>query len=52
MGGPNSIVVVVWMLQPGEDLIVAKRLREVLTKAVKAQSRSMPEAFHFAARWL
>jgi hypothetical protein len=23
----------VWMLQPGEDVIVAKRLREVLRKA-------------------
>jgi L-seryl-tRNA(Ser) seleniumtransferase len=32
----NAIVVGVWMLQPGEDLIVAKRLREVLTKAAKA----------------
>jgi len=29
-GGANTIVVGVWMLQPGEDLIVAKRLREVL----------------------
>jgi len=29
-GGPNTIVVGVWMLQPGEDLVVAKRLREVL----------------------
>jgi hypothetical protein len=26
----------VWMLQPGEDLIVAKRLHEVLSKAAKA----------------
>ena len=33
-GGPNTIVVGVWMLQPGEDLIVARRLREVLLKAV------------------
>ena len=29
----NTIVVGVWMLQPGEDMIVARRLREVLTKA-------------------
>src|SRR5438034_1670718 len=32
-GGPNTIVVGVWMMQPGEDLIVAKRLREVLQGA-------------------
>ena len=32
-GGSNTIVVGVWMLQPGEDLIVAKRLREVLQAA-------------------
>jgi L-seryl-tRNA(Ser) seleniumtransferase len=32
----NTIVVGVWMLEPGEDLIVAKRLREVLTSAVTA----------------
>ena len=30
----NTIVVGVWMLEPGEDLIVARRLREVLSKAV------------------
>src|SRR5205807_305189 len=29
----NTIVVGVWMLEPGEDVIVAKRLREVLAKA-------------------
>lgn len=29
----NTIVVGVWMLQPGEDMIVARRLREVLTSA-------------------
>jgi L-seryl-tRNA(Ser) seleniumtransferase len=29
-GGPNTIVVGVWMLQAGEELVVAKRLREVL----------------------
>lgn len=32
-GGPNTIVVGVWMLQPGEEMIVAKRLREVLQQA-------------------
>jgi L-seryl-tRNA(Ser) seleniumtransferase len=32
--GPNSIVVGVWMLQPGEDQIVARRLHEVLQEAV------------------
>jgi L-seryl-tRNA(Ser) seleniumtransferase len=30
----NTIVVGVWMLESGEDLIVARRLREVLAKAV------------------
>jgi uncharacterized pyridoxal phosphate-dependent enzyme len=35
-GGPNTIVVGVWMLQPGEDAVVAKRLREVLQAAVGA----------------
>ena len=33
-GGEDTILVGVWMLQPGEDLIVARRLREVLRKAV------------------
>ena len=32
--GPNTIVVGVWMLQPGEDLVVGRRLREVLREAV------------------
>ncbi len=32
-GGPNTIVVGVWMLQPGEDAIVARRLVEVLRAA-------------------
>ena len=32
----NTIVVGVWMLEPGEDLIVARRLREVLSKAASA----------------
>jgi L-seryl-tRNA(Ser) seleniumtransferase len=35
-GGANTIVVGVWMMQPGEDLIVAKRLREVLQGAMTA----------------
>ncbi|HTT61898.1 MAG TPA: hypothetical protein VMG35_08660 [Bryobacteraceae bacterium] len=30
----NTIVVGVWMLEPGEDMIVARRLREVLMQAV------------------
>ena len=30
---PNKIVVGVWMLEPGEDLIVGQRLRDILTKA-------------------
>ncbi len=29
-GGPNTIIVGVWMLQPGEDAIVADRLYDVL----------------------
>ena len=32
----NTIVVGVWMLQPGEEAIVARRLREVLSKAAAA----------------
>jgi L-seryl-tRNA(Ser) seleniumtransferase len=32
----NTLVVGVWMLQPGEDLIVANRIREVLSKAATA----------------
>jgi L-seryl-tRNA(Ser) seleniumtransferase len=35
-GGANTIVVGVWMLQPSEDLIVAKRLKEVLQGATGA----------------
>jgi L-seryl-tRNA(Ser) seleniumtransferase len=35
-GGPNTIVVGVWMLQPGEDLVVAQRLHEVLQSAVQS----------------
>ena len=34
-GGNNVIVVGVWMLQPGEDQIVARRLHEVLSEAAK-----------------
>ena len=34
-GGNNVIVVGVWMLQPGEDQIVARRLQEVLSDAAK-----------------
>jgi len=33
-GGEDTIVVGVWMLQPGEDLIVARRLHEVLKAAI------------------
>lgn len=33
-GGPNTIVVGVWMLQPGEDKVVAQRLYEVLQGSV------------------
>jgi L-seryl-tRNA(Ser) seleniumtransferase len=34
----NTIVVGVWMLQPGQDLIVAKRLRQILMKAAGTQA--------------
>ncbi len=33
---PDTVVVGVWMLQPGEEMIVAKRLHEVLSKAAAA----------------
>ena len=33
--GENTIVVGVWMLQPDEDMIVARRLREVLRDAAR-----------------
>jgi L-seryl-tRNA(Ser) seleniumtransferase len=33
-GGTNTIVVGVWMLQSGEDMVVARRLREILEGAV------------------
>ena len=41
---PNKIVVGVWMLEPGEDAIVARRLHEVLSTATGVQSheRSTP----------
>jgi L-seryl-tRNA(Ser) seleniumtransferase len=32
-GGENTIIVGVWMMQPGEDVIVARRLLEVLQAA-------------------
>lgn len=34
--GKNTVVVGVWMLEPNEDLIVARRLREVLRDAARA----------------
>lgn len=34
-GGGNAIVVGVWMLQPGEDQMVARRLHEVLSEGAK-----------------
>ncbi len=36
-GGPNTIVVGVWMLQAGEDMVVAKRLRELLQEGTRQQ---------------
>jgi L-seryl-tRNA(Ser) seleniumtransferase len=35
-GGPNTIVVGVWMMRPGEDRIVGERLREVLQAALQS----------------
>jgi uncharacterized pyridoxal phosphate-dependent enzyme len=35
-GGPNVIIVGVWMLQPEEDIVVGQRLREVLQKAISS----------------
>ncbi|WP_128543939.1 aminotransferase class V-fold PLP-dependent enzyme [Larkinella soli] len=32
-GGPNGVNVTVWMMKPGQEKIVAKRLREELSKA-------------------
>jgi len=34
--GVNTIIVGVWMLQPGEDLVVARRLREVLREGERS----------------
>ncbi len=34
--GSNTIVVGVWMLEPGEDQVVGRRLREVLQEAVQS----------------
>jgi L-seryl-tRNA(Ser) seleniumtransferase len=34
----NTIVVGVWMLQPGQDLIVAKRLRQILMQAAGTEA--------------
>ena len=34
--GPYTLVIGVWMLQPGEDVVVGKRLREVLQEAARA----------------
>jgi len=34
----NTIVVGPWMMQPGEDVIVGRRLREVLSAAVRTHS--------------
>jgi L-seryl-tRNA(Ser) seleniumtransferase len=34
----NTVVVGVWMLQPGQDLIVAKRLRQILMGAAGTQA--------------
>jgi L-seryl-tRNA(Ser) seleniumtransferase len=36
LGGPNTIVVGVWMLHPAEDQVVGKRLRQVLEEAARA----------------
>lgn len=33
-GGPSNVSVTVWMLKPGQEKIVAKRLKEELSKAV------------------
>ena len=38
--GENTIVVGVWMMGPGEDLIVARRLREVLRAATTGSAAS------------
>ena len=35
-GGGNTIVVGVWMMRPGEELVVAQRLEEVLREAMQS----------------
>jgi len=35
-GGPNTIIVGVWMLHAGEDAIVGRRLREVLQASLQS----------------
>jgi hypothetical protein len=35
-GGPYTVVVGVWMLEKNEDLIAARRLREVLRGALRS----------------
>ena len=39
----DAIVVGVWMMRPGEDKIVAKRLREVLEQGAKAKTSASTE---------
>jgi L-seryl-tRNA(Ser) seleniumtransferase len=34
-GGPDTIIVGVWMLQPGEEMVIARRLREVLQAGMR-----------------
>jgi L-seryl-tRNA(Ser) seleniumtransferase len=46
----DAIVVGVWMMRPGEDKVVAKRMREVLEQGVKAKTLAangteLPRAF-------
>jgi L-seryl-tRNA(Ser) seleniumtransferase len=40
----ESIVVGVWMMRPGEDKVVAKRMREVLEQGAKAKTTAANEA--------
>src|SRR5882762_5569067 len=44
-GGPNTIIVGVWMLQPGEDMVVAKRLRELLQEGTRAYRKHRTREF-------
>ena len=46
----DAIVVGVWMMRPGEDKVVAKRMREVLEQGAKAKTLAgneteLPRAF-------